>query len=589
MPGGAVTREPASATSSALCADIDRHRLPHRVLRLLSIRNFVVVEALDLEFEGGFSVLTGETGAGKSILLDALGLLLGDRFETRQLRPGAARAELAAMFDIGGRDEITAWLANEGLLGDDDQDALLLRRVLDAQGKSRSWINGRPATLAQQKAVGEMLVDLHGQHAHQSLTGADAQRALLDAFGGFAALARACADAWREWRAAVAARDAAAKADAANVALRESLAARLQELTALGVSADEWTALSQMQTRLAHAAALTEAARAAEDEISEGDGALSRRLGALAAKLKASAAHDPALREIVALIEPARIQLDEAARELRGYLAKLDVDPAELARVEARLAALHDVARKFRVRPEALPTLRDETEAELAALARSTDAALLARAAADAEADWKRLADELGKKRRFAASELESRVTKAMQALAMKGGRFEAALMPLATPTSHGMEQIEFRVASHPKQPLGPIAKVASGGELSRLALAIEVVTSEVANVPTLVFDEVDVGIGGAVAATVGRLLQSLGSRRQVLCVTHLPQVAAFADAHFRVTKSGDAEAIRAAVDALSAKARVEELARMLAGSAITAKTRAHAQELLEQHRRAAR
>ena len=343
------------------------------MLRLLSIRNFVVVEKLDLELEGGFSVLTGETGAGKSILLDALGLLLGDRFETRQLRPGAARAELAAMFDIGGRAEIAAWLANEGLSGDDDQDALLLRRVLDAQGKSRSWINGRPATLAQQKAVGEMLVDLHGQHAHQSLTGADAQRALLDAFGGFAALARACADAWREWRAAVAARDAAAKADAANVALRESLAARLQELTALGVSADEWAAMSQMQTRLAHAAALTEAARAAEDEISEGDGALSRRLGALAAKLKASAAHDPALREIVALIEPARIQLDEAARELRGYLAKLDVDPAELARVEARLAALHDAARKFRVRPEALPTLRDDTEAELAALARSTD------------------------------------------------------------------------------------------------------------------------------------------------------------------------------------------------------------------------
>jgi DNA repair protein RecN (Recombination protein N) len=559
------------------------------VLRLLSIRNFVVVEALDLELERGFSVLTGETGAGKSILLDALGLLLGDRFETRQLRPGAQRAELAAAFDIDGRDDVAGWLADEGLAADDDADALLLRRVLDAQGKSRSWINGRPATLAQQKAVGEMLVDLHGQHAHQSLTGADAQRALLDAFGGFATLSRACADAFRSWRAAIEARDAAAKADAANVALREKLAARLHELDALGVTADEWTATSHLQTRLAHAAALTEAARAAEEEITEGDAALSRRLSALAAALKASAAHDPALREIVALIEPARIQLDEAARELRGYLAKLDVDPAGLARVEARLAAIHDVARKHRVRPEALPALRDDTAAELDALAQRTDVTRLARGAADAEAAWKSLAEELGRKRRFAASELEGKVTKAMQALAMKGGRFEVALLPQAAPTSHGLEQIEFRVASHPKQPQGPIAKVASGGELSRLALAIEVVTSEVANVPTLVFDEVDVGIGGAVAATVGRLLQSLGSRRQVLCVTHLPQVAAFADAHFRVTKSGDTEAMRATVDPLPASARVEELARMLAGSAITAKTRAHAQELLEQHRRPVR
>jgi DNA repair protein RecN (Recombination protein N) len=561
----------------------------HHVLRLLSIRNFVVVESLDLEIEPGFSVLTGETGAGKSILLDALGLLLGDRFETRQLRPGAARAELAAMFDIGGREDVIAWLADEGLLADDDSDALLLRRVLDAQGKSRSWINGSPATLAQQKAVGEMLVDLHGQHAHQSLTGADAQRALLDAFGGFATLARACADAWRAWRTAVEARDAATKADAANVAHREALELRLAELTALGVAADEWTTTSQLQSRLAHAAALTEAARLAEEEIAETDDALTRRLGALVAKLRTAAAHDAALAEIVALVEPARIQLDEAARELRSYLAKLDVDPAELNRVETRLAALHDAARKYRVRPETLSALHDETEAELRALTLGTDATLLARRAAESEAAWKSLADELGHKRRFAASELETKVTKAMQTLAMKGGRFEVALIPLATPTSCGREQVEFRVASHPKQPQGPIAKVASGGELSRLALAIEVVTSEVGNVPTLIFDEVDVGIGGAVAATVGRLLQSLGSRRQVLCVTHLPQVAAFADAHFRVTKGGDADTIHASVDALAAKARIEELARMLAGSAITAKTRAHAQELLEQHRRPAR
>ena len=557
------------------------------MLRLLSIRNFVVVESLDLELDGGFSVLTGETGAGKSILLDALALLLGDRFELRQLRPGAERAELAAEFDIDGRPNISSWLADQGLAA--EGSALLLRRTQDAQGKSRAWINGRPATLAQLKDAGEMLVDLHGQHAHQSLVTADAQRVLVDAFGGFATLARATAAAWREWRAAIELRDAAAAAQEATLAEREALAARERELSALSVTAAEWTSLASAQSRLAHAAALLETAASGEDELTEGDGALARRLSSLLARLDAGAAHDPALKEVVALLEPARIQLVEAARELRAYRQKLDLDPAELARIEERQAAIHDAARKYRVRPEALPDLLVETEARLAALAQATDSESLAKRATETEAAWRRLANELTKKRRFAAHELATRVTHAMQELAMKGGRFEIALVPLAAPTSHGCEQVEFRVASHPKQPQGPLAKVASGGELSRIALAIQVVTSEVGEVPTLVFDEVDAGIGGAVAATVGRLLQSLGTRRQVMCVTHLPQVAAFADVHFRVTKRGDEASVRAEVETLANTARVEELARMLAGSAITTKTRAHAKELLEQHRRAVR
>ncbi len=557
------------------------------MLRLLSIRNFVVVEALDLELAGGFTVLTGETGAGKSILLDALALLLGDRFELRQLRPGAERAELAAAFDVAAHSGVVAWLAEQGLATEDA--TLLLRRTQDAQGKSRAWINGRPATLAQLKEVGEMLVDLHGQNAHQSLLAADLQRALVDAFGGFAALARETANAWRDWRAAVAKRDAATAAARESTAEHELLETRRRELAALGATADEWTALSQAQTRLAHAAALLEAAAAAEVELADADAALLRRLAALIAKLDATAVHDPVLAEIVALLEPARIELTEAARELRAYRDKLDLDPAELARVETRLAAIHEVARKYRVRPEALPELLVDTEARLQALADSADIAVLDKRAAIAETDLRALADELSRKRELAANELETRVTDAMQDLAMKDGRLEIALVPLTVPASYGNEQIEFRVASHPKQPLGPLAKVASGGELSRIALAIQVVTSDVGEVPTLIFDEVDVGIGGAVAATVGRLLQSLGLRRQVLCVTHLPQVAAFADAHFRVTKQGDETAVRAEVEPLASAARVEELARMLAGSAITAKTRAHAKELLEQHRRAAR
>ena len=555
------------------------------MLRLLSIRNFVVVESLDLELDGGFSVLTGETGAGKSILLDALALLLGDRFELRQLKPGAERAELAAAFDVGDRLAIGAWLADQDLASDDGP--LLLRRTLDAQGRSRAWINGRPATLAQLKDVGERLVDLHGQHAHQSLTAADVQRSLVDAFGGFTVLARETAAAWRAWRAAVEAHESAAQAAAAFAAEREHLEARRQELAALNVSADEWISLSQTQSRLAHAAALLEAAATGEEALAEGDDALARRLALLIAKLDASAAHDPALADIAALLGPARIQIDEAARALRGYRQKLDLDPSELARVEERLAAIHDIARKFRVRPEALPALLTDTEARLAVLADSADATKLARRAEEAGAVYRTLAGELSAKREFSADELETRVTEAMQHLAMTGGRLEIALEPLAAPASFGFEQVEFRVASHPKQPLGPLAKVASGGELSRIALAIQVATSDVGEVPTLIFDEVDAGIGGAVAATVGRLLQSLGARRQVLCVTHLPQVATYADHHFRVTKRGGADSVHAGVEALGAGERIEELARMLAGSAITAKTRAHARELLEQHRRA--
>ncbi len=554
------------------------------MLGLLSIRNFVVVESLDLELDAGFTVLTGETGAGKSILLDALALLLGDRFELRQLRPGADRAELAAEFEVDDRPRVIAWLAAHDFTSPDGP--LIVRRTLDAQGKSRAWINGRPATLAQLKEVGEQLVDLHGQHAHQSLTTAEMQRALVDAFGGFTALGRATADAWRGWRAAVEKREAATQLAATSAAEREVLESRQRELARLDVGPDEWAALTQAQARLAHAAALIEAAMTGAERLADGDDALSSRLGALIASLDGHVAHDPALAEIVALLEPARIGIDEAARALRSYGQKLDVDPAELARVEERLAAIHDMARKHRVRPDALWALGADTEARLAALAQSADEAGLAERAAQAEASYRALAAELSAKRELAAHDLEARVTEVMQSLAMAGGRLEIALEPLATPVSFGAEQAEFRVASHPKQPLGPLARVASGGELSRIALAIQVVTSEVGEVPTLVFDEVDAGIGGAIAATVGALLQGLGSRRQILCVTHLPQVAAFADAHFRVTKHGDAKAVQADVGALAVPARIEELARMLAGSTITAKTRAHAKELYERHRR---
>src|SRR6266545_4375130 len=360
------------------------------MLRLLSIRNFVVVDALDLELDGGFSVLTGETGAGKSILLDALALLLGDRFETRQLKPGADRAELAASFDVGERPDVIEWLDGEGLATDDG--TLLLRRTLDAQGRSRAWINGRPATLAQLASIGERLVDLHGQQA---------QRTLVDAFGGFSTLARETAAAWRAWREAAERRDAAAQAAQATTAEREFLAARAHELSALAVTADEWTSLSNTHSRLAYAASLIEAAASGEDELVEADAAIVRRLAALATRLAALATHDAALSDIVALIEPARIQLEEAARELRNHRQKLDVDPAELARVEERLAAIHDVARKYRVRPEQLPQLLAETLARAATLAESADHDALARRADALQKTYAALASQLSAKREF--------------------------------------------------------------------------------------------------------------------------------------------------------------------------------------------
>ena len=554
------------------------------MLRLLSVRNFVVVEALELELDGGLTVLTGETGAGKSILLDALALLLGDRFELRQLKPGAERAEIAAEFDVTQVAPAREWLDAQGFA---EGDAALVRRTLDAQGKSRAWINGRPATLAQLDELGAMLVDLHGQHAHQSLLSAHAQRALLDAFAGASALARDVANAWRAWRAAAERRDRASEAAASSRAERELLEARAQDLAALATTSDEWSALGAAQSRLAHAASLIETAAMAEDALCDGEDAMTRRLSVLIARLAAGVAHDPALRDVLELLEPAQIQIDEAARALRSYRQKVDVDPAELARVEERLGAIHDMARKYRVRPDGLADLATETQARLEELAAATDIAALERAAAESEATYRKLGKELSARRTTAAVDLARRVSEAMQELAMPGGRLEIALRTLDAPQAHGLEAIEFEVASHPKQPLAPLSRVASGGELSRIALAIEVVTAELGDVPTLVFDEVDVGIGGTVAATVGRLLQTLGARRQVLCVTHLPQVAAFADAHFRVIKEGDDASVRTDVDRLGTTDRVEELARMLAGTAITAKTRAHAKELLQQHRRA--
>jgi len=553
------------------------------MLRQLAIRDFVILAEEELEFARGFSALTGETGAGKSILLDALGLLLGERGEAGLIRAGAARAELSAGFDLDDAPRAAAWLAERELEAD---EGLLLRRVLDAQGKSRAWINGRPATLQQLREVGEMLVDIHGQHAHQSLSRAEVQRELLDDFGGLATQAKGVAQNWRDWREARERLDAAVRDSARLAEERDLLMERTAELDALNARPGEWAALSATQTRLAHAAGLLEAAAAAEEQLSAGEESLARALAQTVARLRAQLAHDAALAPIIELADGGRIQLEEAAHALRAYRERLEIDPAELDRVEARLAAIHDLARKHRVRPEGLGELQQATRQRLAAIHDAVDLPALEKRLAQAQGSYHTAARALSAGREAAARSLARKVTEAMQALAMAGGELEIALTPRVEGASFGLEDVEFRFRAHPQQPAGALSRVASGGELSRLSLAIQVVTSEVAQVPTLIFDEVDAGIGGGVAETVGRLLQRLGAKRQVLCVTHLPQVAACADEQWQVSKAANAHGVETRLTRLAEKDRVEELARMLGGAQITAKTRAHAREVLESSQR---
>jgi DNA repair protein RecN (Recombination protein N) len=560
------------------------------MLRTLAIRNFILVDQLELDLGSGFTVLTGETGAGKSIVVDALNLVLGGRGDAGVVRAGAERAELSADFDLTRLPEVQSWLAANDLANDSDagERTLLLRRVVDTQGRSRAYINGRPASLAQLREAGEMLVDIHGQHAHQSLLRPDAQRALLDAFGGFSALSELVGQAWRAWQ-KVRAQLELAQRDAQGVAAeREMLQAKADDLRGLKLGPDEWHALDAAQRRLAHAATLITGAQEAVAAIDDENGALAQ-VNAAMQRLNGLAAYDAGLADHLASLESARIQLQEAEHALRRYTERIDVDDAQLKRVEERLSAIHEMARKYRVQPDALPEHQAVTEARLAELSATLDSDALAKAVREAEDEYRLRARDLTAKRNLAASDLSAQVTKKLGTLAMAGGQLQAHLTPLDAPASYGMEQADFLVSTHPGQPLGVLSRVASGGELSRLSLAIQVAFADVARVPVLIFDEVDVGIGGGVAETVGRLLQRIAKRRQVLCVTHLAQVAACADHHLAVSKTGNARTVRSEVQPLDDAQRIEELARMLGGVEITAKTRAHAKEMLVSSARAVR
>ncbi|TAM03852.1 MAG: DNA repair protein RecN [Paraburkholderia sp.] len=562
------------------------------MLRHLSIRDFVIVAALDLEFDNGFSVFSGETGAGKSILIDALALTLGERADAGVVRTGETRADITAEFDTP--PQVAAWLDEHALASPDGDDIVMLRRVVDSGGRSRAFINGTPATLTQLREVGEMLVDIHGQHAHQLLMRPDAQRELFDTHAGLTGLAAAVMRAWRTARDARQAVETAQSRDRELQLERERLAWQLAELDKLAPQPGEWEEVNAEHRRLSHSANLIDGVQGALAALSESDEAMISHLNSVVSKLRDLAEIDPALGDALAALEPAAIQLQEAAYSLSHYAQRLELDPDRLAQVEKRLEALHSAARKFRLQAETLPEEHAARRAQLATLDAAADLDGLRAAAERAHEAYLIEAKQLSKARAHAAHALGAAVTQGMQELSMAGGSFEVALVPITNAANaadgtrstgggaHGLEQIEFRVAGHAGVPLRPLAKIASGGELARISLALAVIASAASLTPTLIFDEVDTGIGGGVAEVVGRLLHQLGRERQVLCVTHLPQVAARGDHHFQVSKSGDGNGgTLSLVTPLDKPGRVEEVARMLGGLEITATTRRHAREML--------
>ena len=548
------------------------------MLRHLTIRDFVIVDRLELEFLGGFGALTGETGAGKSILIDALALALGERADAGVVRSGCDKAEVAATFDVANLPEVRAWLSLNDLDGDDE---LILRRVVDAGGRSRAYINGSPATAQQLREVGEWLVDIHGQHAHQSLLRPDAQRNLLDTHAGLNGLARDVSAAFRNWRNAEQTLRAASEGADALLREREQLEWQVRELDALAFSADEWATLDVEHRRLGHAASLIEGAQFSIAVLADNDAACERQIDSVATRLSSLADYDPALEEVASLVQSVQAELSEAVSTLRRYADRVDLDPARLAEVERRMDAVMANARKYRVQPQELAGLLAGWQQRLAVLEESADLAAMQARVAAAQQEFLLKAQALSEGRQKAGIAMGKAVSEVMRQLALSSGRFEVALLPVENGAVYGLEQVEFRVGGLAGNEAKSMAKVASGGELSRISLAIQVLTSRSASVPTLIFDEVDVGIGGGVAEIVGRLLNELGSERQVLCVTHLPQVAAQANWQWQVSKSTRDGVTLSAIQPLNDTGRVQEIARMLGGVEITDITLQHAGELL--------
>jgi DNA repair protein RecN (Recombination protein N) len=552
------------------------------VLVSLSVRNFAIVDRIEVEFGPGMTVLTGETGAGKSILIDALALVLGERGSSKVVRPGAQRAEFSASFDLADLDDARNWLAGNEL--DEDGDCLI-RRIIGADGRSRAFINGHAVTMQQLKDLGDFLLDIHGQHFHQSLTRKQVQRDLLDHFGGLDAEVEATAEAFARWQSLVQELENATGREAERASRIDLLRFQVDELAKLAPEADEAAELATEQQRLKNSGRLADGAATALALITENDEANAAALVAEALRqVESLVEYDASLAEVAEFLDAAGIQLNEATDALQRYAGSLDADPARRDWVEERLASLKTVARKHQVEPEELPGKLEAMQTELEALLSADERGKeLEARVADAERQYMTKATKLSKRRHAAAAKFNTAVTEAMQGLGMPGGEFGVDLKTLdaAGARASGIDTIEFLISANPGQPPEPLSRVASGGELSRMSLAIQVIASDGSRIPTLIFDEVDSGVGGGVAEMVGRRLCDLGTSRQVLCVTHLPQVAALAQHHLRIAKVTDGKATRTTARELGREERVEEIARMLGGVDITEKTLEHAAEML--------
>jgi len=554
------------------------------MLTHIQIRDFAIVERLELELDNGMTVLTGETGAGKSILIDALGLALGDRAESGTVRHGAARAEIGVTFNIDPNSEAATWLKMHEL---DEEGECHLRRTINSEGRSKGFINGRPTPMQQLKTLGEMLVDIHGQHAHQSLVKREVQRQLLDDYADNRKQLEKVTNAARSWRALNDEHLTLNQAAADRESRLELLRYQAGELDALALTEAELPQLEKEHARLAHAGELIESCQRHLDRLRDNDEtAILTQLGSLLHELETQIAVDPALGEVFELINSAQIQLQEGSDALRHYSDRLELDPQRLQQLDERLGTIHTLARKHRVEASELPQLALQLSSELTTLEQADSR--LGQIGAEIEALYRsylKAATQLSKRRSKTAKQLSKGVSEAMAELGMEGGVFEIVLQPLAkgSVSEHGAEQIEFQVSANPGQPPKPLGKVASGGELSRISLAIQVILADSTRIQTLIFDEVDTGIGGGVAETVGRKLRSLGEQRQVLCVTHLPQVASQGHHHLQVSKQSDGQQTTTAIQPLEAQARVDEVARMLGGLEITNQTLAHAEEMIGQ------
>lgn len=545
-------------------------------LKSISLRDFVIVRTLDLDLAGGFTVLTGETGAGKSILIDALQLALGARADAGVVREGAQRCEISAEFDTS--PALAGWLDEAGFTSG---DSLLLRRTVDTQGKSRAWINGSAATASQLKEIADKLVDIHGQHAWQSLTRPDAVRDLLDSYADVST--KALMNSWQAWRQAQKTLLDARSAQDNLQRERERLAWQIGELDKLAPNPNEWDELNTQHGRLSNAQTLRDAVQTALDALAESEhnanSLLSRALNALQ-----SQSHiEPQFNALTEVLGSALAQTEDAVHSLNSYARGAELEPQRLNELDARLGLWVSLARRYKRLPADLPELLAGWREELKKLDEAADLAQLECLEKQANAKYIEDAKDVTKLRTKAAPALAKAITHAMQGLGMQGGQFAVALSTLEQPAQYGLEQAEFLVAGHSGTTPRPVGKVASGGELSRIALAIAVTTSQLGEAQTLIFDEVDSGVGGAVAETVGRLMKQLGKDRQVMAVTHLPQVAACSDQHLVVAKQTDKGKTFSTVEPVTGEARVAEIARMLGGEKLSNTTLAHAKEMLGQ------